>query len=101
MQKPTGNRTAPSRGEPVWVVTVTAKTAASARSAPAMKARINVSLADMKLFASPASTIFATNSEGARYAIAVLLLAGVSVTSGDVRQAAFRMVFHSVELLFT
>jgi hypothetical protein len=36
-----------------------------------------VSRADMKTFASPASTIFDTNSEGARYAIAINLLAWV------------------------
>src|SRR3954454_13788354 len=76
MQKPTGNKTAPSRGEPVCTVTVTAKTAARARSAPAMNARISVSLVDMKILDSPASTIFATNSEGARQAIAINLLRG-------------------------
>src|SRR6266496_3226505 len=81
MQKPTGNNTAPSSGEPVCTVTVTAKTAASASSAPAMKARMRVSRVDMKTLASPASTIFDTNSEGARYAIAINLLAGSAGTS--------------------
>src|SRR3954466_658139 len=55
---------------------LTANTAASAKSAPAMKARINVSLVDMKILDSPASTIFTTNSDGLRYDIGRLLLFG-------------------------
>ncbi|MNR33143.1 hypothetical protein D3C85_1507900 [compost metagenome] len=43
MQKPTGNRAAPRMGESVCTVTVTANTAAIARMAPAMKARIRTS----------------------------------------------------------
>ncbi|SPT41497.1 Uncharacterised protein [Achromobacter denitrificans] len=43
MQKPTGNSAAPRMGEPVCTVTVTANTAAMARMAPAMKARISTS----------------------------------------------------------
>ena len=39
MMKPTGNSSAPSSGWPVWVETVTAKAAASARIAPPMIAR--------------------------------------------------------------
>ncbi len=41
---------------------VTANTAASARMAPAMNARISVSRVDMKILDSPASTILVTNS---------------------------------------
>ncbi len=64
MTKPTGNNIAPTSGEPVCTVMVTANTAASARMAPAMNARISVSRVDMKTFDSPASTILVTNSEG-------------------------------------
>ena len=53
-------------GYPVCWLTVTANTAASARIAPAMYARISVSRVDMKIFDSPASTILVTNSDGAR-----------------------------------
>src|SRR4051812_45153079 len=77
MQKPTGKSTAPRSGDPVWTVTVTANTADSASRAPAISARISVSRVDMKIFASPASTIFATNSDGARYAIAVAPEVGI------------------------
>ena len=66
MTKPTGNSTAPASGWPVWTLIVTAKAAASARVAPAMNARISVSLVDMKILDSPASTILVTNSLGAR-----------------------------------
>ena len=66
MQKPTGNRMAPMIGYPVCCVTITANTAASARIAPAMNARISVSRVDMKIFDSPASTILVTNSAGAK-----------------------------------
>jgi hypothetical protein len=54
---------------------VMAKAAASARIAPAMKARIRVSFVDMKTFASPASIMLMTNSLGATYAIVGLLAA--------------------------
>ena len=66
MQNPTGNSTAPSNGELVCTVMVIANTAASARIAPAMYERIKVSRVDMKILDSPESTIFATNSVGAR-----------------------------------
>jgi hypothetical protein len=66
MQKPTGNSAAPTIGTPVCWLIVTAKTADSARIAPAIVARMTVSRADMKIFDSPASTILETNSEGAR-----------------------------------
>src|SRR5690554_1924489 len=52
------------QGLPVWTVTVMAKTAARARMAPAMKARIRTSRVAMETFDSPASTILVTNSEG-------------------------------------
>src|SRR5690606_27248630 len=73
MMKPTGNSTAPSNASPVWTVTVTAKAAPSVSVAPAMNARISVSLVDMKIFASPASTILVTNSLGARSDIGAIL----------------------------
>ncbi len=66
MQKPTGNNSAPTIGWPVLVLMVTANQAASARIAPAMKARITVSRVDMKILDSPASTILVTNSDGTR-----------------------------------
>ena len=66
MMNPTGNKTAPNSGLPVLVITVMAKKAARASIAPAMKARINVSLVDMKIFCSPASTILVTNSLGSK-----------------------------------
>ena len=55
---------APTSGCPVCTVTVTAKAAASARMAPAMKARISVSRVAMETFASPASIIFRVKSWG-------------------------------------
>src|SRR5436190_12889485 len=69
MQNPTGKRSAPTSGCPVLTVIVTANQAASARMAPAMYDRINVSRVDMKTFDSPASTILVTNSDGTRYDI--------------------------------
>src|SRR4051812_48207662 len=69
MTNPTGNRIAPMIGYPVCWFTITANTAASARMAPAMNARMIVSRVDMKIFDSPASTILVTNSAGARYDI--------------------------------
>ena len=45
---------------------VIANAAASARIAPAIKARINVSRVDIKIFDSPASIILVTNSEGTK-----------------------------------
>src|SRR5690606_29159229 len=56
----------PSSGDPVCMVMVMANTAASARIAPAMKARIRVSRTDMNSLDSPASTILETNSAGTR-----------------------------------
>src|SRR6185295_4437223 len=53
---------------------MTANTAASARIAPAMNARIKVSRVDMNIFDSPASTILVTNSAGARYDIVIFPL---------------------------
>src|SRR3954469_13123859 len=58
---------APTIGTPVCWLTVMANTAASARIAPAMYARMSVSRVDMKILDSPASTILVTNSTGARY----------------------------------
>ncbi len=55
---------APTSAEPVCTVMVTANTAARARMAPAMKARIRVSRVAMWILASPASTILVTNSAG-------------------------------------
>jgi hypothetical protein len=53
-------------GEPVWTAIVIANTAANARMAPAIYALIKVSLVDMKILDSPASTILVTNSEGTK-----------------------------------
>ena len=77
--KPTGNKQAPNIGLPVFVATVIANTAASPKIAPAINARINVSLVDMKTFDSPVSTIFVTNSVGSKYDIIFSLLSLVSV----------------------
>jgi hypothetical protein len=44
----------------------TANAAPNARVAPAIKARIKVSLVDMNILDSPASTILVTNSEGTK-----------------------------------
>ena len=66
MIKPTGKSNAPTSGDPVCTVTVIANAAANARIAPAIKARIKVSLVDMKILDSPASIIFVTNSEGTK-----------------------------------
>src|SRR5690606_30655505 len=60
---------APASAEPVCTVMVTANTAARARMAPAMKARIRVSRVDMWTLDSPASTILVTNSAGTMYDI--------------------------------
>src|SRR5690606_18362153 len=49
------------------MVMVMANTAARARMAPAMEARIRVSRVDMNSLDSPASTIWVTNSLGTRY----------------------------------
>jgi hypothetical protein len=62
----TGNRIAPISGEPVWTAELIANTAANARIAPAINALIKVSLVDMKIFDSPASTILVTNSAGTK-----------------------------------
>ena len=64
--KPTGKSTEPKIGLPVLVITVIAKKAAKAKIAPAINARINVSLVDMNIFCSPASTIFLANSDGSK-----------------------------------
>jgi hypothetical protein len=48
------------------MVTVIAKAAASAKIAPAMKARMSVSFVDIYTFDSPESTILVTNSVGAK-----------------------------------
>src|SRR5579883_2672296 len=69
MQKPTGNSSAPTSGSLVFTVIVTANAAASARMAPAIKARMSVSRVDMKTFASPASIIFDASSDGFTYAM--------------------------------
>ena len=69
MIKPTGNNKAPSNGLPVFTVTVMAKKAASANIAPAIKARIKVSLVDIHILDSPESTILVVNSLGSMYAI--------------------------------
>src|SRR3954449_7386415 len=84
MQNPTGNSSAPTSGWPVFTLIVTANHAASARMAPAIKARITVSRVDMKTLDSPASTILVTNSEGARYDIqtSFWLVSSVPVVRG-------------------
>ena len=64
MMKPTGNSSAPTSGDPVCTLIVTANAAASVSNAPAMYARSNVSRVDMKIFASPASTSDVTRSDG-------------------------------------
>src|SRR5690606_35476716 len=69
MQKPTGNKIAPTIGEPVCTATVTAKTADKAKVAPAINALIKTSLVAINNLNSPASTIIVTNSEGTQYDI--------------------------------
>jgi hypothetical protein len=54
----------------------------------------------MKILASPASTIFATNSEGAKYAIAIPLGCRRSVPDDD-RRTRFPRFFQRVELPFS
>src|SRR5438046_2531773 len=78
MQKPTGNSRAPRRALPVLTVMVTAKAAASASIAPPAKARMRVSLVDIKTLASPASIILEASSGGLTYAIGDCLSGGCS-----------------------
>jgi len=66
MHTPMGKSTAPKMADPVVTLTDTAKAADSAKIAPAMKERIRVSRVDMRILASPASTILVTNSLGLR-----------------------------------
>ena len=66
MHTPTGKSSAPISAEPLMTLALTANTAASARMAPAMKARMRVSRVDMWILASPVSTILVTNSAGER-----------------------------------
>ncbi len=67
MQKPTGKSTAPSSGSPVLTEIVTAKAAARARIAPAMKDRMSASRVDMNTLDSPASMIRTASSAGLTY----------------------------------
>jgi hypothetical protein len=87
-------------GDPLCTDTETANTAAKASRAPAMQARISVSLVDMKILASPASTIFVTNSEGAKYAIENPSHHRWLVRDDD-RRAMFPSAFQTEELPFS
>ena len=79
--KPTGNKSDPISGLPVATITEMAKNAANPKIAPAIKARTSVSLVDIKILDSPASTILVANSLGSIYDIKVTLKSLIDVMS--------------------